>query len=211
MIQLPLETWKDISGFEHMYQVSSLGRIKSLSRTVAVRGGYRTTTEKLLNCSHLPNGYVQVHLSKNHHVSMKLLHRLVAEAFIPNPDNFPCINHKDGDPSNNCVDNIEWCTYEYNSNYPICKQRQSLAMHRRYAKDPDFLMACKQRLDRYHAQSRRRVCQLTQDGVLVNTWESALSTASAGFKHTNVISCANGKRKTHHGYKWMWADIYERG
>ena len=114
-----IEVWKDIKGFEGYYQVSNLGNVKALSRKVlsgrCVNHSYNTLREHLLS-----NGvgkYCQVHLSKNGKTIPKLVHRLVAEAFIPNPNNLPCINHKDENPKNNCVDNLEWCSYKYNNEY----------------------------------------------------------------------------------------------
>ena len=101
------EVWKDIEGYEGMYQVSNLGNVKSLSRK-NTKG--QILSEKLLAFGVVANDYLQVQLWKNKHPKMKLVHRLVAEAFIANPSNLPEVNHIDGDKSNNTVVNLEWTT-----------------------------------------------------------------------------------------------------
>lgn len=104
------ELWVDIDGFEGLYQVSNLGNVKSLDRYVASKSNIRQhKSERQLKL----NGgkYTQVILCKDGKTYGRLVHRLVATAFIPNPNNYPCINHKDENPKNNCVDNLEWCTY----------------------------------------------------------------------------------------------------
>ena len=113
------EIWKDIEGYEGLYQVSNKGRVKSLSRLV-VRVGKPNyiTKEKILKCSELKGtGYPAVKLGSNNNFKSMLVHRLVAQAFIPNPDNLPQVNHKDEIRTNNCVDNLEWCDSKYNNNY----------------------------------------------------------------------------------------------
>ena len=104
-----MEEWKDIKGYEGLYQVSNLGRVKSLSNT-------NTRKEKILKPIYHAR-YYQITLSKNNIRIQYRVHRLVAEAFIPNPDGLPIINHKDENPLNNNVDNLEWCDSKYNNNY----------------------------------------------------------------------------------------------
>ena len=105
-----LEIWKDIDGFEGLYQISSCGRVKSLH----YYGGNRKKTLKL---QHDKDGYLVVGLRNGAIQVNRKVHRLVALAFIPNPDNLPQINHKDEDKENNLVENLEWCTNKYNVNY----------------------------------------------------------------------------------------------
>lgn len=133
-----VEEWRDIKGFEGFYQVSNLGRVKSLDRLVFAGKNanhqFFHLRERILkqktNLSH--NGekeYKQVTLHKCGSSKFCLVHRLVAEAFIPNPNKYPCINHRDENPSNNCYTNLEWCTYKYNNEYnnrvDRCKQKIS--------------------------------------------------------------------------------------
>lgn len=111
------EIWKDITGYEGYYQVSNLGRIRSLDRYVFNGQAYYLVKGSIKVLRHNNWGYCQVKLSKGDKTKMFLVHRLVASAFIPNPDNLPCVNHIDEDKTNNCVDNLEWCSIAYNNAY----------------------------------------------------------------------------------------------
>ena len=113
------EEWRDIKGYEGKYQISNLGRVKSLRNT---RGSYR---EKILRFKLEVSGYFKVSLCKNNKIKSFYIHRLVAEAFIPNLNGYSQVNHKDENKTNNCVDNLEWCTAKYNSNYGTRTQRGS--------------------------------------------------------------------------------------
>ena len=101
------EIWKDIEGYDGMYQVSNLGRVKS----------FKNCKERILSSGTTKKNYKFVILSKNDIRKNFQVHRLVAMTFLPNPDNLPQVNHKDENPSNNNLENLEWCTAKYNSNY----------------------------------------------------------------------------------------------
>lgn len=118
-----LEVWKPIKDFPN-YEVSNLGKIKSLERWIDNNGGQQHLPERILqvDVNKQRNSYCQVHLSKDGKVYDKKIHRLVAEAFIPNPNNLPQVNHKDVNPLNNCADNLEWCDQQYNNDYSISKR-----------------------------------------------------------------------------------------
>lgn len=107
------EKWKDIEGYEGLYQVSNLGRVK---RILFVNNIITKPINKILNCSKIDNlGYPQVTLCKNGHRKYLRIHRIVAKSFIPNPNNYPCVNHIDGNKRNNCISNLEWCNHSYNT------------------------------------------------------------------------------------------------
>lgn len=119
------EIWKDIKGYEGCYQVSNLGRVKSVERLVNNKQGMRTQREKIKQASIKPNGYYQTSLYKNNQGKNYYVHRLVAEAFLENREQLPQVNHKDEDKGNNCIDNLEWCDSSTNNSYGTKGKRQS--------------------------------------------------------------------------------------
>lgn len=122
-----MEEWRDIRGYEGYYQVSNLGRVRSLNRYVKANksGGIRLLKGKIMKLTKIKgrddsdNRYVVVNLRREGEGKVHQVHRLVAEAFIPNPDNSPIPNHIDGNKDNNCVDNLEWCTYSENNKHAL--------------------------------------------------------------------------------------------
>ena len=114
------EIWKDIKGYEGKYQVSNLGNVKSLERFRNGKSNSKVyVPEKLLKGKCDKDGYIVYALCTGVHKKTKFyrVHRLVAEAFLPNPNNLPMVNHKDENPKNNCVENLEWCDAKYNARY----------------------------------------------------------------------------------------------
>ena len=175
------EIWKDIKDYEGLYQVSNLGRVKSLERIT--RHGH-LWKERLLKICYNPANYKIVILAKDGKNKTRLVHRLVAEAFIPNPDNLPQINHKDENPTNSCVDNLEWCTNKYNVNYGT-------------------------RNERHAAKMSKTVYQYTLDGELIKVWQSTREIErQLGYNHGDIGSCCRHQPhyKTHKGYIWDYAD-----
>ena len=116
-----MEEWRDITGYEGKYQVSNLGRVKSLNYR-------RTGKDKVLKQLKNPQGYLAATLYRDGKSKKFLIHRLVAQAFLPNLDELPEINHKDENKKNNCVDNLEWCTSKYNKNYGGHTERRILTL-----------------------------------------------------------------------------------
>lgn len=114
------EIWKEIEGYEGKYMISSLGRVKSMWR--CNQYGHKIDNETII-VPHKNRNYLRVCLSLNNVLRSVYVHRLVAEAFIPNPDNLPQINHKDENPLNNSSTNLEWCDPKYNSNYGTRMER----------------------------------------------------------------------------------------
>lgn len=175
------EIWKDIEGYEGIYQVSSFGRVRSLDRIVVMRNGRkRPTRGKMLKERPTYNGYVRVQLRADNDY---YIHRLVASAFIPNPDNLPQVNHKDENKRNNRADNLEWCDNIYNINYGTAKDRIS------------------------EANSTRPIKQLTLDEDLVAEYKGVIDAVrKTGYKEAPIRECCNHKRHTSYGFIWEYID-----
>lgn len=122
------EEWKDIKGYEGLYQVSNLGRVKSLKRRVDIKGNRYRNTKDIIRGQKVSRGYLVINLAKDGKKHFYSVHRLVAQAFISNPNNYPCINHKDETRTNNTVNNLEWCTAKYNNAYGSHQERVSKAL-----------------------------------------------------------------------------------
>lgn len=119
-----MEIWKDVVGFEGCYEVSNFGNVRSVDRVIVRNNGTVLPIKgKLLRLQQKSNGRVYANLSKENKRYCKTVHRLVMTAFVANPKNLPHINHKDEDPTNNRLDNLEWCTEEYNYNYGTRNER----------------------------------------------------------------------------------------
>ena len=167
-----MEEWKDIKGYEGLYQISNYGRVKSL-------GNDRNRKEKILKNQSNNKKYEIINLCKNGKIKRYFIHRLVAEAFIPNPNNLPYINHKDENPSNNYVNNLEWCTIKYNNNYGTRNKRCSKKMKEKYSEGK-------------HPCSKKVKCITT--GEIFNS----VSTASEiyNINRFHIADCCRGERKS---------------
>lgn len=171
-----MEVWKDIIGYEGFYQVNNYGNVRSLDR-IDCRGRFR----KGRQCKKIPteDGYYKVGLCKNGVEKRYLIHRLVAIHFIDNPQSLECVNHKDENKINNCVDNLEWCTREYNNNYG--------ARNKRIAQ----------------TQSIRTAMIDIKTGEVLMVFDSAhIAAKYVNGDESNICKCRNGKQKTAYGYRW---------
>ena len=118
------ESWKPVVGYEGLYEVSDLGRVRSLDRVVKGKRNSKWERKgRILQQADRGNGYYAVCLHKSGTQKMYLVHRLVAVAFIPNPFNKPCVNHLDENKQNNAISNLEWATYKENTNWGSCVER----------------------------------------------------------------------------------------
>lgn len=177
------EIWLDIKDFKGIYQVSNLGRVKSLARDIICRGRLLHFKEVILKSAIGRDGYKRVALSKDGKQKMFLVHRLVADAFIPNPNNYPIINHKDEDKANNVPENLEWCTHKYNNNYGTTQQR--------------------------HAQKlKKSILQIeAKTNEIIREWSSAMDVErEIGYDQANISKCCLGQRKTANGFKWRYKE-----
>ena len=169
------EIWKDILGYEGLYQVSDKGRVKSI-----VYG-----KEKIRKLVRNKNGYLRVGLRKNGKMKQCLVHRLVGQSFIPNPHNLPQVNHKDENKTNNCVENLEWCDRKYNLNYGTRNQR--IAEKHTNGKDS------------------KPVLQYKKTGEFVKEWKSIRDVQrNLGYSQGNISSCCLGKLKWIYGFVWKY-------
>lgn len=183
------EVWKDVKGYEGLYQVSDKGRIRSVDRVVnTCYGSKMYIKSKILKPVKYKGGYLRIDLCKEGTKRLYLIHRLVAEAFLPNPDNLPCVNHKDEIPYHNNVDNLEYCTQKYNINYGTRTQR----------------MVEKQI---NHPNKSKKVYQYTLDNQLVKVWDSTKECQRNGFDNSRISACCRGENKTHKGFRWSYTPL----
>lgn len=176
------EIWKDIPDYEGIYQVSNLGRVKSLERNVNIKSSSKKlfpVKEKILSQSK-NTPYCFVTLQKDKKGFRCSVHRLVAKTFIPNPQNLPFINHKDENKRNNNVENLEWCTQKYNANYGTSRERLS-----RQASIP--------------------IAKFSLSGDFIEKYQSALEAENlTGIRRTNICKCCKGERHSAGGYLWSY-------
>ena len=181
-----MEVFRDVVGFEGLYQVSSHGRVYSVPRHTSdgrpIGGKFKATKKN-------NRGYVQIHLYKDNKDHMKLIHRLVAEAFLPNPEACEQVNHKDENKDNNRADNLEWCDNLYNRRYGTGYKR-SVEKH-------DYKKMAASRM--------RPVVQVNDSGAELAVYSCARIAAEAFGKSGSAIrmSCVRGHRSC--GFYWKYA------
>lgn len=187
------EVWKDIPGYEGLYMVSNLGRVKRLP--LGKQWPYRRTHNNIRK-PHVSNGYCQVNLSKDNEVKWFSVHRLVAMAFIPNPNNYPQVNHKDENKLNNNVDNLEWCTQRYNNLWGTARDRQ---IKMRKLNDPNG--ESWKRTGR-KLSTRVAMCK-KKDGAIIREFSSMTeASAQTGVNISTISNQCRGKIKTRRNYYW---------
>ena len=158
---------KDIKGYEKLYAITPEGEVYSYK--------YKKFLKPMTN----RYGYLYVNLSRNGKYKSCTIHRLVAEAYLPNTENLPEVNHKDENKTNNCLQNLEWCDHKYNINYGTRNEKVSNS-------------------------HKKPILQFTLDGELVREWPSANDVGREVRKGIN--SCLRGKAKTAYGYKWKYKE-----
>lgn len=164
------EIWKDVKGYEGHYQVSNKGNVKSIKNGI------------IMIPSITKFGYKRLSLCKNGIIKNKVIHRLVAEAFIENPNNYDIVNHKDENKLNNFADNLEWCDRKYNTNYGTCIERRS-------------------------KNKQRPVNQYDLNMNFIKRYESIKEASNGNYSlYTHIGECCKGKHFSIGGYIWRYAD-----
>lgn len=176
-----VENFVDIHGYEGLYKVNNKGEILS------VRSG------NLLKAGRNLQGYMNVSLTKNGKSKTYKVHRLVAVAFIPNPNNYPYINHKDENKANNHVDNLEWCTHKYNINYGTAIERRSKAIEESTVK------------------KRKAVLQLSLRGEIVGEYRSIKEASEkTNIDRKQISNAINHHRRQASGFFWILKDEFDK-
>jgi hypothetical protein len=168
-----MENWKDIEGYEGYYQVSDLGNIRNVRKNNKLMTCTRSKTDRDPRFG----DYLTVGLSKYNKRKTIKVHRLVAKAFVPNPNNKPEVNHINELKYDNRAINLQWVTESENQKVGTTSQRK-------------------------REKAIRPVRQMTRSGELIKIWDSGISTREGGFDPRHVASCVTGDRKTHAGYRW---------
>ena len=179
--------WKDIVGYENEYQINQFGEIRTLKDSPKLKK-YDVLKPQISK----RNGYVYQMLYKNGKEKLLRVHRLVAMAFLPNPNNLPQVNHKDGNKQNNSVDNLEWCEQSDNMKHAYKNGLQIPSENQRRA------------IINTNKLKQKKVCQI-KDGEVINTF-SGISEASRQTKISIscILRCCNLKRKSTNGYEWRF-------
>lgn len=205
---LPKRVWKDIPGFEGIYQVSNTGQIRSLN----YRGNAGKT--KILKQHTDKDGYKRVNLYKDSKGKTYKVHRLVAQAFIPNPNNLPEVNHKDENKTNNVVWNLEFCTREYNNNYGSHNEKVSKAMkgiQRTQETKKKMSKAKKGKNKGKNNGMAKAVLMFTLDDEFIKRFNCTADANEYLCKprnNVNISACARGEQETAWDYKWKYEKDY---
>ena len=224
---LPNEEWRDIVGYEGLYQISNMGIVKRLL-------SIKCKKERLVAVTRdLKKGYCRIMLSKEGKSRRFLIHRLLAEHFIPNINNKPCIDHINGDRSDNRLENLRWCTHKENNNFPLAKlrnsesQKASCTEERRrkmskrmieYMKNPEHrrLISEKRKLNwlnpEYVEMQKQRhkkkvVCQYDLEMNFIQEFISINEASrTTGVNNSSIIRCCKGNVKTAGNFLWRYKD-----
>lgn len=190
-----MEIWKDIKGYEGLYKVSNLGRIKS----------FKTSKTKVLTNQPDSRGYLQIGLIKDKKRKNFKVHRLVAEAFIENKFNKPHVNHINEDKMDNRSVNLEWVTQSENANHGSCQIRKRLKTVGR-KRTKEFIKKMMETKIRNNTVNNKRVpVKCLDENIIFNSTNEAAE--YFGIRASEITACCRGKRKSCGGHKWEYAKL----
>lgn len=191
------EEWRDVIGLEG-YQISNMGRIRSVDRTIAVGSHKRDIVGLILKTNKDKDGYEGVNLKIGGKSYRKKVHRLVAEAFIDNPDNYPCIDHINGIRDDNRVENLRWCTVKMNANYELAKKNRSSAIKQSYVSNPNLRTI---RANTFGKSNMQRV-EVFKNDISLGVFDSQIQASRClGISQSLISQCARTGIKSKSGIK----------
>ena len=191
------EIWKDIEGYEGKYQVSNCGRVKSLSRFVERKGQPPTYLSERIISTHIHKGYKIVHLYSNNKEKTFSVHRLVASAFIPNPNNFPHIDHINTIRIDNRVENLRWVNRSMNMMNEITHKKRSEYWKEKTKKGKNVCVERK----------KRKVIALDENYNIVYKFNTITEAAKfINRNHSNICIACKDIRKTSKGFHWQYEE-----
>lgn len=175
--------WKDVKGYENLYEVSENGDVRNKKNLVII---------SVAKCN---SGYLKVHLYKNNKCTNKYVHRLVAEAFIPNPNKYRCVNHIDGDKLNNDKSNLVWCTHSDNNRHAYVERLKTVSDKMKTAMKANG------------AKRRKAVVQCDMDGAVIREWDSITQVHNVlGISQSNISRCCRGIQESANSFKWYFKE-----
>lgn len=192
------EIWKPVKGYEGQYEVSNLGGVRSVDRIVPVLNGrLRHIKGKPITPHKSNTGYYLCDLYKENRRKNVLLHRMVAEAFIPNENNLPCVNHIDNNRENCISDNLEWCTQSYNMKYSYDTTDRKSKMNWKSGREN---------------KNSKPVLMYSRDGIFIKRFDCICDAErELGILNNSIVACLKNRYKTAGGYIWKYAESFSEG
>ena len=190
------EIWKDIEGFEGLYQVSNYGRVKSLNYN-------RTGKERILKAGKNSDGYLQVNLCKDGKMKNYKVHQLVGNAFLSNPQGYNELNHRDEDKTNNCVENLEYCSRSYNNTYNGRAKKIGKKLRGRKQSE-ETIKKRAEKLTNNPKISKPVIAIDVRTGLIIEFVSSREAERETGIANQSICACLKGRQNSAGGFYWMY-------